>query len=94
VTATPNAVANLVAPIVNDMGSDPTVSRVRLGTLAAQPGTTTAASIETIASGTSVLTDPFYIPTGFSLQMWIATVNLALDYTVLFEDILAQPSEQ
>lgn len=91
INTSPGTVANVLTPVVQDMAPAPTVSRVVIGTLAAEPGTTLVPAVDNANVGLVHWVDSFYIRPGFTLQMWFISDNTVVDYAVLFEDCLALP---
>jgi len=89
----PAAMLNLVANLVRqDMGQLPTSSLVRIGTIAAEPATTTIGRYDTVNVGqTRFGPDWWYVPPGWTFQLWFTTVNVTIDPSILFEDCPAQP---
>jgi hypothetical protein len=91
---TPSANANVVGGLrVLDIGSEPTVSRAVLCTMAA-PGGGVAANqcprIMIAGAQSMVLSDFIYVPAGQTLEFWDATVQKLFGLGVLFEDCPAQ----
>jgi len=89
ITTTPAAVSDTIASEVFDMAPDPTVSRLVVGTLAAQPFTTTVPAFDVVGTGNLFIAEPFYLQPGTSFQIWQSVVNTDCAVSVLFEDLPA-----
>ncbi len=89
INTAPVAMLDLVVPLVFDMAPDPTVSRLRLGTIVAQPATQTVPTVDVLSGGNTFLLDGFYLQPGTTLQGWTAAVNRDLVVNVQFEDLPA-----
>lgn len=93
ISLAPGALANVITPIKHEMGVTATLSTPRLGTLAAEPAGGATNFLDLIPNLPPLrLFDPFYVPAGYTLQLWIAAVNVALSASILWEDCLAQPA--
>jgi len=89
INTTPAAISNTIALVAQNMSADPVVSLPVLGTLAAQPFTTTVPSMENPGTGTSVIQEGFYIRPGFTLQIWTSSADNDFDPAMLYEDLPA-----
>jgi len=95
VQSTVPAIANQVANmVVSDMGSQPTVSRLIMGTFAALPHSAIVAP--RVYAGTNGLhfSDVAYIPPGFTFYLYSVILAKTVDAAVMFEDCPAQRSER
>lgn len=95
ISQTPATMANVVTPIVNEMGDTPTSCAFRIGTFAAEPaGGATNWGMTNTTLVDVLLLNSFYIPPGSTLEYWFGIVNQAVDFSIRWEERPSPRSER